>query len=208
MISLFRLGRDRPIGPGRVPGAGRVGTAGSVDEASFRSAMAGAVQGVGIVTTDGPGGRAGITVGSVVSASLEPPLLMVCIRRRAPALDAIVRNRAFCANLLAAHHKHLADVFAGRPRDGAPYDFDRATWITGVTGSPALLDAAASFDCVLEDMGRVGTHQALLGRCVGVREADGPPLLYTGRRYAVPSTWSPGDVAASTHDLGNGGGVI
>jgi len=167
--------------------------------------MSRSVHGVWIVTTDGPGGRAGITVSSLVSASLEPPLVLLCIRRRTPALAAIIRNRAFCANLLAAHHRGLADVFAGRPADGAPHDFERAKWSAGgVTGSPALSDAVASLECDLFRMGRAGTHQVVLGRCVGVREAGGPTLFYTERRYGSALVGSPESAATIDHDLHRG----
>lgn len=201
----FRRPLDRLVGLVEEPETSPREGGASVDTLAFRNAMAGAVNGVAIVTTDGPGGRAGITVSSAVSASLTPPLVIVCIRRQTRALAAITRNRTFCVNLLGMHHRQLADVFAGRPEAGAPYDFSRASWIRGVTGSPVLPDAVAGFDCVLDGMHRAGTHEIVLGRCVGVRQADGPALLYTRRSYGIPFAWAP--VAAPgrrSHDLRTG----
>lgn len=191
MMSLFGLDRNRLVGT--VAPSGSTGPANGigVPEPLFRDAMARSVHGVAIVTTDGPGGRAGITVTSAVSVSLDPPLVLVCIHHRSRALGAITRNGTFAVNLLAARHRALADVFAGRPDHGAPHDFGRARWIEGVGGSPLLADAVVSLECELDRADRAGTHQIVLGRCVGIGTADGPPLLYTQRGYGIPLVASP-----------------
>lgn len=195
-LSLFSRRPYRPVGlparAGDAPGSPKA----SVAEEDFRDAMSRAVQGVAIATTEGPAGRFGVTVGSVVPASAEPPLVLACIHRRSPAAAAIVRNRSFSINLLGARHRELADVFAGRPADGAPYDFGSASWADAEGGPPMLEDAVASLQCVLHRTGRAGTHRVLVGRCIAVRTSEGPPLLYTGRRYGTPVTWDPGEATA------------
>jgi hypothetical protein len=46
--------------------------------------------------------------------------------------------------VLGAHQAGISDTFAGRPRAGAPFTFDPADWIPGLTGAPVLARAAAS----------------------------------------------------------------
>ncbi len=87
---------------------------------SFVEAMASAVTGVSIVSTDGPGGKFGVTVSAVSSVSAEPPMILACINRRCPALDAIEANRRFCVNILNADQTAVADCFSGRPGDHRP----------------------------------------------------------------------------------------
>ena len=80
--------------------------------------MSHAVSGVHIVTTDGPGGRLGLTVSAMVSLSADPPMLLVCINRRSPICNAILANRCFMVNVLSDRQRHVADTFSGRPQAG------------------------------------------------------------------------------------------
>ncbi len=204
MMFFFAPGMNRLVGLARAGSLPRHSRTAAVETPAFLDAMSRAVQGVAIVSTDGPGGRFGITVSSVVSASADPPLVMASIHRRSPASAAVVRNGRFCVNLLAARHRNLADLFAGRPGPGpgSPYDFGLAAWIDGDHGSPVLKDAVASLECVVHRTLRAGTHRVILGRCLGVATSDGPPLLYSGRRYGVPITWPRPDPAARAGEEG------
>jgi flavin reductase len=58
----------------------------SLDE--FREGMAVLAGAVNIVTTDGPGGRAGLTASAVCSVTAEPPTLLVCVNRGSSAAPA------------------------------------------------------------------------------------------------------------------------
>ncbi len=77
----------------------------SVDGAAYREAMARLAGAVHLVTTDGPGGRAGFTATAVCSVSDAPPTLLVCINRDSSAYPAFDRNGRLCVNLLAAGTK-------------------------------------------------------------------------------------------------------
>ena len=162
---------------------------GCADRGDFVSAMAAAVNGVNVVTTDGTAGRFGITVSAMSSVSADPPMVLVCINRRSPACAAVRANRAFSVNVLSTRQRHVADTFAGRPARGEPYDFADALWTRGATGAPRLLDAISTFDCVLEKAYDAGSHTIFLGRVVAANEGGGSPLLYTARAYGYPCHW-------------------
>lgn len=161
----------------------------SVDRGDFVSAMAFAVNGVNIITTDGSAGRFGITVSAMSSVSADPPMVLACINRRSPAGKALHVNRAFCVNVLTTRQRHVADTFAGRPAQGEPYDFADAMWTQGATGAPRLIDAISTFDCVLERAYDAGSHTIFIGRVVAASKGGGSPLLYTGRAYGYPCHW-------------------
>jgi flavin reductase (DIM6/NTAB) family NADH-FMN oxidoreductase RutF len=165
-------------------------------QARFLSAMAATVTGVDIVTTNGPAGRFGITVSSMVSVSADPPLLLVSINRRSPVLAAILENGVFGVNVLGVHHDALADTFAGRPRSGEPYDFGSAHWQPGMSGVPLLADAAAQFECRVSSSTDAGTHAIVLGTVHYARHGLVPPLAYARRGYARPAEL-PARVAAT-----------
>ena len=117
---------------------------------NFIAAMGLAATGVSVVTTDGEAGRFGLTVSAVSSVSADPPLVLACVNRKSPAVAALDRNRVFAVNLLAAHNQAYAETFAGRPRQGRPFDFANHSWLEGRTGLPIVADATAVFECRLE----------------------------------------------------------
>ena len=161
---------------------------GTADRNAFVNAMRGAVTGVNVVTTDGAAGRFGLTVSAFSSVSAEPPMVLICINRRSPAGAAVSENGRFCVNVLSTKQRDIADTFAGYPADGAPYDFTVARWNEGYIGAPSLVDAIATFDCVVETTIDSGSHTVFIGRVLGVKEGEGRPLLYTDRAYGRPCT--------------------
>lgn len=152
----------------------------------FINGMALAANGVQVVTTDGPAGRIGLTVNSMVSVTADPPTVSVSINRKSPA-DYIIRaNGGFCVNLLSAEQIEIAKSFAGRPGPGGPYNFGLGEWVDGDKGGPHLVGAVSSFGCALEEELEIGTHTIFAGRVVSAKTSHcTAPLLYTQRRYAV-----------------------
>ncbi len=160
--------------------------ASSVAPGDFVSAMAMAATGVSVVTTDGEAGRFGITISAVSSVSAEPPMVLACINRKSPAVAAIEANGRFAVNMLAGHQAGVARTFAGRPDEGAPYDFATHDWLSGVTGLPCLAGAAARFECLIDSAIDAGTHRIYIG-CVVVAVAGTlDPLVYAARDFRRP----------------------
>jgi flavin reductase (DIM6/NTAB) family NADH-FMN oxidoreductase RutF len=179
-------GRDGLDGDGH--GDNGRGGAPSVASDVFIQAMGRAVSGVTVVATDGKAGRFAVTVSAMSSVSAEPPLVLACIRRGSPANRAIRANRVFAISVLADCQAHVSDNFAGRPRQGAPFDFSIGDWRAEVTGAPCLDGAAASFDCALWSCHEAGSHTIFIGRVLAAGESEAAPLLYTGRSYGRPAT--------------------
>ncbi|MBA4324880.1 MAG: flavin reductase [Rhodobacter sp.] len=154
--------------------------------AAFVEGMSRAATFVAVATTDGEGGRAGVTVSSLtsVSADGEHPSLLVCINRQSPAATAILQNRAFCANLLAEDQQEIANLFAGRSATDRAERFDRVDWAAGDIGQPLLAGATASFECRLATALLWETHHVIIGRVNMVRlSGSGSALLYGQRAY-------------------------
>ena len=152
--------------------------------AAFLEGMSRAATFVAVATTDGPGGRAGVTISSLtsVSADGEHPSLLACIHHLSPAATAILKNRAFCANLLAEDQQPLSDLFAGRGGDDHGARFDRADWQAGPMGQPMLAGATATFECRLATALLWETHHIIVGRVAAVRLSDNASSLLYGQR--------------------------
>jgi flavin reductase (DIM6/NTAB) family NADH-FMN oxidoreductase RutF len=151
----------------------------------LRAMMRAFPTGVAVVTTtESNGSPRGMTCSSVVSVSLDPPTLLVCIRRNSPTLHAIVVAGQFAVNLLHEDGKGTAELFAS----GGPDRFDRVGWrLVPGGGGPHLLDAAhAVADCRLGRTLTVGDHVVVLGDVFKVTNGhECKPLLYGMGRYAA-----------------------
>ena len=150
----------------------------------FRDTLRLWASGVTVVTARGPRGLTAITVSSFASLSLKPPLVLICIERRARAHRALARARGFGVHLLRADQADLSDRAAGRLGP-------RAARLAGMgprsvkTGAPIFTDALAWLDCRLVARHPGGDHTIFVGRVEAAGNAGGKPLLWFDRDYAA-----------------------
>ncbi|WP_431285966.1 flavin reductase [Humitalea sp. 24SJ18S-53] len=150
----------------------------------FRNCMARLGAAVNVITTDGPGGRAGFTASAVCSVTDDPPTLLVCMRRGSSTSGAFEANGVLCVNALAMGHQSLSSAFSGAGDVAMPDRFALATWRTLETGAPVLDDAVVSFDCRIVDSVDKGTHTVLFAEVEAVRAGEGAHcLIYWQRDY-------------------------
>ncbi|MEV4772204.1 flavin reductase family protein [Micromonospora sp. WMMD723] len=166
--------------------AGRYGT---LDEpppvtTDLRLLMAAFPTGVSVVTALGtPAVPRGMTCTSLCSVSLDPPVLLVCLRSDSPTREAVASSGRFAVNLLHARALPVARLFAS----GLADRFDRVEWHHGggTAGPHLLADAHTVADCSVLATHVVGTHTVVMG---GVDQVTAlgtqQPLMYGLRRYA------------------------
>lgn len=154
-----------------------------VDIKLFTVAMRRAATPVSVVTTEGPGGRFGVTVSSVCTASAAPPQVLVCVHLGGPTAAALRANRCFAVNILDSKHRHVADSFAGRIERWREDRFACDAWGVIATGAPVLADGLLVLDCRLTQELVVSTHAVFVGTVVGLQSREGAPLLYSDQSY-------------------------
>jgi flavin reductase len=140
---------------------------------------------VNVVTTDGPAGRAGVTISAMtsVSADGESPTVLVCLHHQSRTAAAILGNGTFCVNVLRDDQSDIADRFGGRvPAEDAD-KFASASWIEDGSGGPRLADSVVAFDCRVVSGERVGTHHVFIGAVQSVATGSGAALIYADRAY-------------------------
>ncbi len=141
--------------------------------------------GVTVVTTGGVAGLHGMTANAVASLSLDPPLVLVAVDRRAVTLDYLRKNLCFAVNILRVDQEGLSRQFA----TPGPKDFSELKTTNAVTASPILADCLAYVDCKVVDILPGGDHEIFVGEILAGEHHDGEPLLYFGagyRRLAEP----------------------
>lgn len=151
------------------------------DQRTLRDALGSFATGVTVVTClDAEGRPFGLTVNSFTSVSLEPPLLLVCISKRARCAPAIRTAGHFAVNVLQTGQQPASIRFSTRDEDR----FGGTPWSTGETGAPLLLESLAVFECERSAVHDGGDHDIVVGRVV--RASFDPhldPLLYFRGSY-------------------------
>jgi flavin reductase len=152
----------------------------------FRRTLGAFATGVTLVTVEAGGAPHAMTANAFMSGSLEPPLCVISIAKRAHTHDMIRQASRFGINILGADQEDLALFFAGKKSLDVEARFRR------VAGTPLLQDCAARIAASLANECDCGIlHMDI---------SDRPPLIYhrsafrplatrTGERVPVPEFW-------------------
>ena len=154
----------------------------SVTSDAHRAAARMFASGVTVAAASHDGRSHAITATAFCSLSLEPPLVLLAVRRSSQLVSLVRGSRCFGVSILAAHQRHVGEWAASR---GRPLERDlpsRAT-ITAVTGAPLVPDALAWFDCRLRSAEEQGDHIVLVGDVVRTGSRAGDPLVYFSGDY-------------------------
>ncbi|RWM38856.1 alpha/beta fold hydrolase [Mesorhizobium sp.] len=163
--------------------AGAAFDAATFDAMEFRRALGSFLTGVTIVTTiDETGDPRGFTANSFTSVSLDPPLVLVCIAKKALGHQAFSTSRGFAINILAEAQKAASGIFASK----APDKFASVAWQPGQTGNPLIEGSVAMFDCDMEQLVDAGDHSILIGRVHDFAHNGAQPLGYCRGAYVTP----------------------
>lgn len=155
-------------------------TASRVDPMAMRQTMGRFATGVAVITTEHDGIPHGMTVNSLTSVSLDPPLLLVCFNHGARSADAVQAAGRFVVNIVSARQQEIALRFAQRGEDhfaglGLEYDGHRV---------PVVPNALAHLECDVDRVIEAGDHTVVLGAVVDVCSREGEPLGFYGGRFA------------------------
>ena len=132
--------------------------------------------GVAVVTVEANGQQIGLTVATLTSLSLEPPLIGVGVARQAALHELLREAGSFAVSLLGAEQEPLAEHFArGVPPIGM---WQGVATREGELGAPLLEGSLGWLECRLVDELAAGTHTLFVGEVVAATEGeDGAPLL-------------------------------
>ena len=135
--------------------------------------------GVTVVTTGGVAGLHGMTANAVASLSLDPPLVLVAVDKRAATLEYLTTNRCFAINILRLEQEELSRRFAAP----GPKDFSDLETTRVATDSPILAGCLAYLDCKVVEILPGGDHEVFVGEILAGEQHGGEPLLYFAGRY-------------------------
>jgi 3-hydroxy-9,10-secoandrosta-1,3,5(10)-triene-9,17-dione monooxygenase reductase component len=154
-----------------------------IDGDELRSAMRRFAAGIAVVTFVADGERDGLTVGSLVSLSLEPPLIGISIGLDSARYEPLRRAGRFAVSILAGGQMRIAQHFA---RSGIP---PLALW-SGIPlresehAEPLIDGAVAWLGCSTKTEHWAGDHTIFVGEVEWIELGeDGPGLVYFRSEY-------------------------
>jgi flavin reductase (DIM6/NTAB) family NADH-FMN oxidoreductase RutF len=121
----------------------------------------------------------GITVNAFMSVSLVPPLVAICIDKRANAHQTLLESERYGVSVLQLEQEHLSNHFAGRPTGET-----ESNPFTEENGFPLIRGALANLICRISAMHEAGDHTIFIGQVEYLDYAEGTPLLYFQGQYA------------------------
>jgi flavin reductase len=137
--------------------------------------------GVAVLTVDVDGERLGLTIDSLVSLSLEPPLVGVSISRQAAMHELLREAGAFGLSLLSGGQAALAQHFA---RGVPPIALWHGIEVRGRDGPPLLAGALGWIRCRTAQAFPVGDHTFFVGDVEWVETGESaPPLVHVDSGY-------------------------
>ena len=137
--------------------------------------------GVCVVVAESRGRRAGLTVSSLVSVSLEPALVSISLGRSASLFEVLAGAETWAASILAADQAHLAQHFARSVPPLVQWD-----GIPVLPDEPRLLAGAVAW-IVARTVDRfdAGDHVIFVGASELLEPGPGAGgLVYVDRVYA------------------------
>jgi flavin reductase (DIM6/NTAB) family NADH-FMN oxidoreductase RutF len=139
--------------------------------------------GVSIVSSAYQGAQHGMTVNSLASVSLEPPVVLVSLQHATRTYQMVAQSGIAGVTILSEEQAELSDRFAGKvPEHGDRFaGVESFTW---VTGAPLITGGLAYLDCRVRTAYPLEQSTLFLLDVVAARPAENDrPLLYFNRTY-------------------------
>lgn len=166
----------------------------SFDPKLFRDVMGHFATGVTVVTYLFDDEPQGMTANAFMSVSLEPPLALISVRRKARFAAVVNEGDRFGVSFLLESQQSLSNHFGGRPSNDIDSPFD------AYQGTPLIRSSLARLVLRTTDVHEAGDHLLYVGRVehmdLGVERK--PLVFYSGAYkqvniHAAPELFWSGD---------------
>jgi 3-hydroxy-9,10-secoandrosta-1,3,5(10)-triene-9,17-dione monooxygenase reductase component len=146
-----------------------------MDPREFRNTLGHFATGVTVITTKSERGLIGLTANAFSSVSLDPPLILVCIDKKASSVHAFKKGHPFAVNILQIKQEEDCWRFAKKSED----KFDGASYIISEDGIPILQANLATIECYVDELIEGGDHYIVTGHVKDAKYDDQKkPLLF------------------------------
>lgn len=153
---------------------------GELSPTRFREIVGHFTTGVTVVTAAHQGKARGMTASSFTSVSLDPLLVLICLRLGSSTDNLAASSGHFAVSILSAEQRAVAAWFANPARPDDETQLDQVGWRPGdVSGAPLVNGALAWLECTVEQRLVVGDHSVVFGRVAALGSgATASPLVF------------------------------
>ncbi|WP_167062153.1 flavin reductase family protein [Burkholderia sp. Ax-1719] len=157
-----------------------------IDAKLLRATMGLFATGVTVVTYRADGQAAGMTANAFMSVSLEPPLVLVSVRKASRFNQWVEHGVRFGINFLAEDQRALSAHFGGRPQDDLEVPFGEHE------GTPLLEGSLVQLVARAVDVHPAGDHLLYIGELEHIRHGtQRRPLVFYSGKYQQMHARSP-----------------
>lgn len=176
------------------------------DATDFRRTLGYLPTGVTVITTTGQLGQpVGMACNSLMSVSLDPPLILFGVGHTSSTLIDLRKSGTFCVNILGSGQGQLCRQFSIK-------DIDRFAGVrlAESAAGPELCDAIAWMSCTIEAEHVAGDHVVIIARVTALRvdeDEPAPLVFHRGRFGSFFEAPEPLATAGSISPRSMGGGT-
>ncbi|MGO4585833.1 flavin reductase family protein [Arthrobacter sp. 2RAF6] len=150
----------------------------------FKLAFRNHPAGVAVITADPGSGPVGLTATSVVSVSVEPPILIFSLSALSSATPGITAAETIVVHLMTDQDVSMARLFA---TSGVDRFSDDSLWSPLTTGEPLFHGVKSWLRCRIIDRMEVGGSVIVAAQAIEASAVepgpDSSPLVYHNRRW-------------------------
>jgi flavin reductase (DIM6/NTAB) family NADH-FMN oxidoreductase RutF len=147
----------------------------AIEKNELRRVMGHFATGVTVITTHGGEGHYyGLTANAFSSLSLVPPLVLVCVDKKAESYPYFEQSKVFTVNILSSDQEDLSRRFAV----SGGSKFEGVAYRVGANGAPILQGALAHIECKLVAGHDGGDHTIYVGEIQEAESGEGKPLMF------------------------------
>lgn len=150
---------------------------------ALRQIMRRWITGVAIITSSDGITRHGMTINSLSSMSLDPPLVTVSLARGVRTQILVEKTSIFGISFLSEDQTEISDCFAGKIPDEQDR-FSGLVWYTLMSAAPILKNGLAGLDCRVVHRYESTNSILYVGEVIAEQAGQpGEPLVYHNRGY-------------------------
>ena len=146
-----------------------------IEKNELRRVLGHFATGVTVITTLRKSGELhGLTANAFTSVSLIPPLVLVCVDKKAERYPCFEESGVYTVNILASDQEDLSRRFAvsgGQKFEGVSYRI-------GANGAPILSGTIGYIECKVAYACDGGDHTLYLGEVQQAETREAKPLLF------------------------------
>jgi len=151
---------------------------GTVDAKLFRSVMGLFTSGVTVVTYWADGKESGMTANSFISVSLDPPLVLISVKREGRFNNFVKKGDKYGITFLAESQENISSHFGGRFDEALeiPYLYEKDT--------PLIKGGLGHVVATTVDIHPAGDHLLYIAEIEYLAPAEqSKPLVFFGGKY-------------------------